>query len=169
MQDPQAKLKGEAGILDLIDELEELINDDFHLFNRAFWVDVDEFFAMSNKIRLALPQEIRKAERFVKDSARLMADGQAQADRIVQEARKEADRIVQEAGVKAEQITADTEITRAATIRAKQTMQEAEEHAREIKKGADDYARDVLENLDDYIARVMGSIRQGRDKLEPRR
>ncbi|HEY3266417.1 MAG TPA: hypothetical protein VGM37_05795 [Armatimonadota bacterium] len=171
MQDPSAKTKSENDILDLLDELEEIIAQDVKvpLLKRALWVDVDEFFALTNKIRLALPNEIRRAERVVKDADRLNQEAATQAARIVQESRKEADRLVAEGRAKAEQITDETEITRAATAKAKQIMQDAEEHAREIKKGADEYARDVLENLDSYIARVMGSIRQGRDKLDAKR
>lgn len=170
MQDPAARNHGESGILEMIDELDELLENDLKVpfVNRALWVDVDEFFALTNRIRLALPQEIRKAERFVKDGERLMAEAEAQGQRLVQEARKEGDRLIAEAQQKAAQLTDQNEITRAATQRAREIMQEAEQHAREIKKGADDYAREVLENLDEYIARVIGSIRQGREKLGTR-
>lgn len=168
MQEAVARTRGEDGVLQMIDDLEQLLAEDIKVMNRALWVDVDEFFALTNKIRLALPQEVRRADRLVKDSDRLERDAQAQAARIVDEANNEAARLVHEAEGKAQQATEASEITRAATARAKQIMQDAEEHAREIKKGADDYAREVLENLDNYVARVMTTIRQGREKLETR-
>jgi cell division septum initiation protein DivIVA len=171
MQDAVARTRGEDSVLQMIDELGDLIEDDLKIpfVNRAIWVDVDEFFALTNKIRLALPQEVRRADRFVKDADRLTHDAQAQAAHIVEEARGEADRLVKDAEVKAALATDATEITRAATARAKQIMQDAEEHAQEIKRGADDYARDVLDNLDNYIARVISTVRQGREKLDTKR
>ncbi|HEY3413481.1 MAG TPA: hypothetical protein VGM51_10575 [Armatimonadota bacterium] len=171
MQDSIAKSRGDDSVLQMMDELEDLISEDLKVpfVNRAIWVDVDEFFALTNKIRLALPQEVRRADRFVKDADRLTHDAQAQAAHIVDEARAEADRLIAEAAEKARLATESTEINRAATMRAKQLMQDAEDHAREIKKGADDYAREVLENLDNYIARVMSTIRQGKDKLDTKR
>lgn len=171
MQESMARTRGEESVLQMIDDLEQLLEEDIKVpfVNRAIWVDVDEFFSLTNKIRLALPQEVRRADRFVKDSDRLAQDAQAQAARIVEEARAEAERHIWEAQEKAQQAIEASLITRAATARAKQIMQDAEEHAREIKKGADDYAREVLENLDNYIARVMTTIRQGREKLDTKR
>lgn len=170
MQDPAAKGRGDSGIVEMIDELDELLENDWKVpwLNRALWVDVDEFFALTHRIRMALPQEIRRAERFVKDSDRLLAEAETHRQRILQEARKEGERLIAEARQKEAQLTDQNEITRAATARAREIMQEAEQHALEIKKGADDYAREVLENLDEYIARVIGSIRKGREKLGTR-
>jgi cell division septum initiation protein DivIVA len=169
MQETPTKSRNEVATLRLLDELEEMIEDCMPLGKRALWVNVDEFFTLTNKIRVSLPQELRRAERFVRDGERLLAESRSQAERIVQEAQREADRVVQDASAKADQLTLESEITRTATAKAKLILQEAEEHARGIRRGADEYARDVLENLDEYVSRVASSIQRGREKLEPNR
>lgn len=169
MQERTPRNRSDEGILALVNELDDTIAGCWRPFGRAMFVSVDEVFNLTNKIRISLPQEVRKAEKVVRESEKVQEDANAQAARMVAEAHKEAERIVADANAKAAQITGETEITRAATAKAKQMMVDAEEHAREIKRGADDYARQVLENLDEYVSRVMTTIQRGRDKLETKR
>lgn len=168
MQDHRHGDDGRRGILDMIEDLEDLLANDIKLpfVNRAFWVDVDEFFAQTERIRLALPKAIQSAERVVKDSERKISEAETQKERMIQEARKEGERLTAEARQNAERLTDQSEVTRTATARAREIIREAEDNARDIKKGADEYARGVLQNLDEHVARVISSIRQGRDKLE---
>lgn len=153
-------------IIKLLDKLEELVEDSLQVFGRAVWVNADEFFVYTNKIRAFLPEDMKRASRISRDSEKLLEDAQQETERVLQGARAEAERYLQEAHSRALQMVAHNEIRRQAEQDAERIMLEAEQNAREVKAGADQYAREVLASLDTFLGRIMGTIQRGRAKLD---
>ncbi|MBC7327458.1 ATPase [bacterium] len=141
----------------LLDQMEELMDSSRQIFGKALFVDVEKFFFLLNRIRVSLPEEIKRAAKL--DEER---------ERILQKAREEAEEIVKRAREEAERLTSESEIIKRAQQRGMEIIAQAEQRSREIITGAEEYARDVLMNLENYLSRVLNAARKGITELEER-
>lgn len=155
-------------ILKLLDGLEELAENAYSFFGRAWGVDLEEFHMHTNKIRASLPDEVRRASRVANDSDKIVSAAKEEAVVIAERAIEEASRVVEEARQMAAKLIDTSEINRLAKAQAQDMMASAESNAREIKRGADEYAREVLSAIENHLANVMGTLQKGREKLEVR-
>lgn len=166
---PGSVLSGDGVAIDvpkLIDRLEDLVGGSRHFFNKAWGIDLEEFYILTNKIKASLPDDVRKATRLTKDSQRIVEEARMEAEQVLERARKEADRLMTEARTEAERLKDTHEISRIATTQAKEIVAQAEQNAAEMRRGADEYAMDVLARLENEVARAMTTIQKGREKLE---
>ena len=155
-------------ILKLLDGLEELAENAYSFFGRAWGVDLEEFHMLTNKIRASLPDEVRRASRVANDSDKIVSAAKEEAAVITERATEEANRVVDEARQMASKLIDTSEINRLAKAQAQDMMSNAEATSREIKRGADEYAREVLAAIENQLASVMGTLQKGREKLEVR-
>lgn len=155
-------------ILKLLDGLEELAENAYSFFGRAWGVDLEEFHMLTNKIRASLPDEVRRASRVASDSDKIVSAAKEEAAVITERAIEEANRVVEEARQMAAKLIDTSEINRLAKAQAQDIMSNAESAARDIKRGADEYARDVLSRVESHLATVMGTLQRGREKLDVR-
>ena len=166
---PGSVLTGDNVAIDvpkLIDRLEDLVENSRHFFNKAWGIDLEEFYILTNKIKASLPDDVRKATRLTKDSQRIVDEAHSEAEQVLERAKKEADRIVSDARTEAERLKDTHEITRLATAQAKELILQAETGSAEMRRGADEYAMEVLTRMETEVARVMSTIQKGREKLE---
>lgn len=166
---PGSVLTGDGAAIDvpkLIDRLEDLVEGSRHFFNKAWGIDLEEFYILTNKIKASLPDDVRKATRLTKDSQRIVEEARMEAEQLLDRARKEADRLLTDAKSEAARMTDSHEIARMATAQAKEIVVQAEQSATEMRRGADEYAIDVLARLENEVARAMTTIQKGREKLE---
>lgn len=153
-------------MLKLLEELEQLVEREgkLHLFGKVL-IDEEKFFVLLNKIRVALPDDLRRATELTQQQERVIEQAQQKAREIVEKAREEAAKL-----------TARDEIVRRAEEQARQILQRAEEQARrvrenaekyaqETRRAADDYAREVLEKLKAVIAKATAAIEEGLREL----
>ncbi|HEY8416963.1 MAG TPA: hypothetical protein VIK93_02880 [Limnochordales bacterium] len=143
-------------LLLLLDRLEQLVQESprMPLGNRAL-VNVAELLDLVAKIRDALPEEIKRADRLASDTQRLIEQGRSEAERIVREAEEYAARLVSE-----------SEVLRRAQAEAKRIIEEAQRRAKEMEEGADAYAEGVLRNLQEHLERTLRTVRKGRSELQ---
>jgi cell division septum initiation protein DivIVA len=145
-------------ILHLVDRLEEIIKEsrrvpfsDFRLVNeRRIWPLLDQ-------MRISIPDEVRRAERIIRERERTKAQAQEEAERIVDLARSEA-----------AQITASHSVAQAAENHAEVIREEAREEAREIRAGANEYAFEVLCDLEQELKRALTVVENGIRAVEAR-
>lgn len=166
---PGSMLTGDGATIDvpkLIDRLEDLVERSRHFFNKAWGIDLEEFYILTNKIKASLPDDVRKATRLTKDSQRIVEDARLEAEQILERTKKEAERILTDARAEAERMKDSHEIVRMASAQAKEVVVQAEQGAAEMRRGADEYALDVLTRLENEVARAMNTIQKGREKLE---
>ena len=158
----------EADILKMLDKLEELVEGSLHLFNKAWFVDIEEFFVLTNRIRASLPEEVKRASRVATDSDKIVSGAKEEAVQIVEQAQEQADKFIVTAREEAAKLVDSSEINRLATSHSREIVAAAEETAREIRTGADEYAKQVLTSLENFTARIIGTIQRGREKLDQR-
>lgn len=155
-------------ILKLLDSLEELAENTYSFFGRAWGLDLEEFHMLTNKVRASLPDEVRRACRVANDSDKIVSAAKEEAAIITERAMEESNRIVEEARQMAAKLIETSEINRLAKAQAQDLVANAEGSAREIRRGADEYAREVLASMENHLANVMGTLQKGRERLEVR-
>ena len=150
----------------LIDDLETRVESSKQILNHAIWVDLDEFFELTRRLKANLPDEIKRATRVSREGNRIVEDAREEARRMLDEARSEAERLLRTARAEAEHQIETGEIQRVATERATQIVAQADQRAEEVRRGANAYAREVLNNLEATATRVLEAIGVGKQQLE---
>jgi cell division septum initiation protein DivIVA len=138
-------------ILQLIDRLEELFNAAKAVpFTHNVIVDEDRMLELIDQMRIAIPEEVKKAQQVV-----------AQRDRVMAQAQEEANRTLQIARDKADQLTQKDMIAQEAQRRADQILAQARAEAEAIRADADNYVLDTLMQLQDQIAKMGNQVGNG--------
>ncbi|WP_129630850.1 hypothetical protein [Candidatus Oscillochloris fontis] len=129
---------------DLIDEIEDALADGRRmLFIGRLLVDEERILDILDRMRVAIPEEQKRARRIIQEQERLIAEAEARVKQVLDE------RGLLEA------------------INAERTrlLQHAEQEAAQVRAGADEYARQVLEDLDDRLTKLVTSVRNGLSTL----
>lgn len=138
-------------ILQLIDRLEELFNDAKAVpFTHNVIVDEDRMLELIDQMRIAIPDEVKKAQQIV-----------AQRDRVMAQAQEEANRTVQIARDKATEMAQKDIITQEAQRRAEQILTQARAEAEAVRADADNYVLETLMQLQDQIAKLSNQVNNG--------
>ena len=138
-------------ILQLIDRLEELFNDAKAVpFTHNVVVDEDRMLELIDQMRIAIPEEVKKAQQLVAQRDRVMAQAQEEANRTLQIARDKADQLVQK-----------DVIAQEAQRRADQILAQARAEAEGVRVDADNYVIDTLMQLQDQIAKLSNQVNNG--------
>ena len=138
-------------ILQLIDRLEELFNDAKALpFTHNVVVDEDRMLELIDQMRIAVPEEVKKAQQVMAQRDRVMAQAQEEANRTLQIARDKADQLVQKDMIVGE-----------AQRRAEQIVSQARAEAEATRADADNYVIDTLMQLQDQIGKLSGQVSNG--------
>ncbi len=138
-------------ILQLIDRLEELFNAAKAVpFTHNVIVDEDRMLELIDQMRIAIPEEVKKAQQIM-----------AQRDRVMAQAQEEANRTLQLARDKADQLTQKDMVVQEAQRRADQIISQARDEAEATRADADNYVVDTLMQLQDQIAKLSGQVSNG--------
>jgi F0F1-type ATP synthase membrane subunit b/b' len=138
-------------ILHLIDRLEELFNESkvFPL-TRNVMVDEDKMLDIIDQMRIAIPEEVKKAQQIIAQKDRFLAQAQEEANRTVDIARQKADDLVHR-----------DVIVQEAQRRAEQIVAQARADAEATRRDADDYVLDALNHLQSELEKLANQVRNG--------
>ncbi len=146
-------------ILQLVDRLEELFNQSKPIwFTHSVVVDEDKFLDIIDQMRIAVPEEVKKAKQLY-----------AQKDRVLAQAQEEAQRTVELARQKAAELVDKEVLVVEAQRHASLIIDQAQVTAQEIKLGADQYSEDALAGLITEMDRILNQARNGMLVLEQKR
>ncbi|HQV64383.1 MAG TPA: hypothetical protein PKV19_10310 [Anaerolineales bacterium] len=138
-------------ILQLIDRLEELFNDAKALpFTHNVVVDEDKMLELIDQMRIAIPEEVKKAQQVTAQRDRVMAQAQEEANRTLQIAREKADQMLQKDMIMQE-----------AQRRADQIISQGRAEAESTRADADNYVVDTLMQLQEQIAKISNQVSNG--------
>jgi len=138
-------------ILQLIDRLEELFNDAKAVpFTHNVLVDEDRMLELIDQMRIAVPEEVKKAQQVMSQRDRVMAQAQEEANRTLQLARDKSDQLVQKDMIVGE-----------AQRRAEQIVSQARAEAEATRVDTDNYVIDTLMQLQDQISKLSGQVSNG--------
>jgi len=138
-------------ILYLIDELESRLTEGRRLpLTSNVVVDEEEIFDIINEMRSRIPEEVRQAQRIVREK-----------ERIIAQAHEEAERIVALAEEKAREVLGQQEIVKGAQARADTILERAQREAEKLKADADDYVVAVLSQLESQLESLIVTVQNG--------
>lgn len=146
-------------ILQLVDRLEEILNQARPFpFTHSVFVDEDRILDLVDQMRVAIPEEVKKAQQLL-----------AQRDRILAQAQEEANRTLAIAREKSEQFVERDAIAQAAQARAEQIIAQARADVENTKHDADDYVIETLTRLEMELDRYLTQVRNGIRSLQSER
>ena len=138
-------------ILQLIDRLEELFNESKNLpFTKNVMVDEDRMLDIIDQMRIAIPDEVKKAQQLL-----------GQRDRVLAQAQEEANRTLEIARQKADQLVAKDMVVWEAQRRAEVILSQARSDAEGVRADADDYVINSLRQLEAELDRNLNQVRNG--------
>lgn len=138
-------------ILQLIDRLEELFNAAKAVpFTHNVVVDEDRMLELIDQMRIAIPEEVKKAQQVMAQRDRVMAQAQEEANRTLQIAREKADQMLQKDIIMQE-----------AQRRADQIISQGRAEAESTRADADNYVVDTLMQLQEQIAKISNQVSNG--------
>ncbi len=149
-------------ILELVDRLEELVNESPQIpsyvpFFNGVVVDEEKLWDLIDQMRVAVPEEVRKARKVLAQKERIIAQAQEKARRLLEEAEEEKARRV-----------AEHEIVQEAERRAEEILAQAQAEAEQMRAEAMAYARELLHDLERHLARALREVQAGARVLEGR-
>jgi len=138
-------------ILQLIDRLEELFNQSKSIpLTRNVMVDEDRMLDIIDQMRIAIPEEVKKAQQLL-----------GQRDRVLAQAQEEANRTLELARQKADQLVSKEMVAQEAIRHAEQIKAQARTDAENIRIDADDYVLDSLTQLQAELERISNQVSNG--------
>jgi vacuolar-type H+-ATPase subunit H len=138
-------------ILQLIDRLEELFNESKNIpLTRNVMVDEDRMLDIIDQMRIAIPEEVKKAQQLL-----------GQRDRVLAQAQEEANRTLEIARQKADQLVAKDVVAQEASRRAELILAQARTDAENVRIDADDYVLDSLTQLQAELERISNQVANG--------
>ncbi len=143
-------------ILHLIDRLEELFNESRALpFTNNVIVDEDRMLDIIDQMRIAIPEEVKKAQQLLN-----------QSDRILAQAEEKANRTTVLAEEKANELTSQDVLTEKAKLRADKILEQARTDAAATRIDADNYVIETLSGVEDELSRLLNQVHNGIRELQ---
>jgi len=128
----------------LFDKLIELVDHGSRtIFGNKVSVPETELLDLLEELKLAIPQEVDRANKILQDSEGYICRAKEEASQIIEKANAEASEIVENAKIEKENI-----------LRHDDLVQEAEEIAKELRKNAEDIASQAKVEADAYSAQT---------------
>jgi len=134
----------------LLDSLEELVSEGKRFpFSGKVMVGEDEFMGLIDQLRIAVPNEIKQAQRIIRERHLVIQEAHSEAVRITDAARKNAEYFVSEEGILA-----------AARMKGEQILQAAEKNRNVAMGEVDAYALDQLEKVEQALRQGWAIIEE---------
>jgi len=143
-------------LLILLDRLNQLIESAPEIpFTGKSLVDTEAALDLIDKLRNAIPEEVKRAEWLTSEKDRVLQEGQSEAERIVAQAEQYVAKMISE-----------SEIIKQAQAQAQEIIEEARRRSAEMEKEAGAYADAVLNNLEKQLEKTLLVVRKGREELQ---
>ncbi len=112
-------------------------------FSGRLMVDEERILDIIDRMRVAVPEELKQARRVMQEQERLLAEAQGRLQQTLEE----------------KGLLAAIEEER------QRLLQQAEAEAAQVRAGADEYARQVLEELDERLTKLLTNVHNGLSTL----
>lgn len=138
-------------ILHLVDRLEELFNESRPIpLTHNVIVDEDRMLDLIDQMRVAIPEEVKRAQQVLSQRDRILAQSQEEANRTLALAREKSEGLVEQSA-----------IVEAARIRVREIEAEALRDAENTRVEADNYVIETLSRLEQQLERSLNQARNG--------
>ena len=139
----------------LVDRLEEVFNNSLRVPLSAYLlINEDQIFSIIDQMRVAVPEEVKRANRIEAEKERILAQAHEEANRIRELAKQEASELVRRDSV-----------LMAAQQRSDNILERGRREADVLRQDADAYVMEVLTRLEEDLLRYLSVVRNGLDKV----
>jgi vacuolar-type H+-ATPase subunit H len=157
---------GTADIIYLVDRLEELVGIGKRVpFSGRVMVEEMEFLALVDQLRVAVPNEIKQAQRVIRERERIIGEAQDEAVRIVQVARERADALVSQHSIVNEARQRGEEILRAAEEAGQRARGEVDIFLIEQFQLVEDAIRRGMAVMEDAVEQTLETVSAAKDAV----
>ncbi len=140
----------------LVDQLETALNDSKRVPMSAYLlVNEDSVYNLIDQLRVAIPEEIKRAGRVEAERDRILAQAKEEGDRIRELARQEAGDLVER-----------DRVVISAQDRADNILEHARQDSDVLVQDADAYVINVLSKLEDDLLNSLAVVRNGLNKVQ---
>jgi len=116
-----------------------------------------EVVALVEEVRDLLPDELAQADGVLRDRGDVVAEGEAEAERIIERAKAERARLVSR-----------SEVALEAQRQAERTLADARQQAATMRAEVEDYVDGKLANFEVVLHKTIAAVERGREKLRGR-
>jgi hypothetical protein len=147
-----------ADVHSKLDELAELIGSAKSVpLSASCVVNRAEVVALVEEVRGLLPGELEQASGVLRERSDVVAEGEAEAARIIEQAKADRARLVSRAEVAIE-----------AERQAERTLADARQQAATMRAEVEDYVDGKLANFEVVLHKTIAAVERGREKLRGR-
>jgi len=140
----------------LFDRLEQALNESTRVPLSAYLlVNEEKVYSLLDQMRVAVPEEIKRANRIEAEKDRILAQAKEEGERIRELARQEAGELVKRDA-----------IVNAAQSRAENIVERARRDSEALRQDADVYIMEVLNKLEEDLMRTLKVVQNGLVKVQ---
>lgn len=159
----QIRPDGPADILYLVDRLEELVGEGKRMpFSTRIMVEEEEFLSLVDQLREAVPNEIKQAQRVIKERERIIGEAQEEAGRLVDLAQQQADRLVSQSAIVHESRQRSEEMLRLAEEERQRARGEIDVFIMEQVELVESAVRRGMAVMEDAVEQTLETMEQAR-------
>ena len=132
----------------LLDRLEELVSLGKRVpFYGKVMVEENEFLALVDQLRIAVPNEVKQAQRIIRERQSIIAESHDEAARILDASRKRAEYFVSQEGILNE-----------ARLKGEQVLQDAHDKRNRVMGEIDAYALEQFDKVEEAMRNGLSLI-----------
>ena len=157
---------GSADIIYLLDRLEDLFSLGKRVpFSARVMVEEEDFIRLVEELRAAVPNEIKQAQRVIKDRERIIGEAQEEANRIVNRAHDQSDMLVAQTTILAEARQQSEELLRRAEEERQRARGEIDVFVLEQLELVESAVRRGMALMEDAVEQTIDTIAEARDAI----
>jgi hypothetical protein len=128
-------------------------------------VEENEFLALVDQLRIAVPNEIKQAQRVIRERQTIIAESHEEAARILDAARKRAEYFVSQEGILNEARLKGEQILQDAHDKRNRVMGEIDAYALEQFDKVEEAMRNGLALIDESLEETVAIMREARQNV----
>ncbi|MGI8535181.1 MAG: hypothetical protein ACR2K2_01550 [Mycobacteriales bacterium] len=139
----------------MLDQLTELLESARTLpMSASCVINRDEVLGFVDEVRALLPTELEQARQVLSERAAVVAQGQAEAERVLSRARVEQTRLIEASAVWGR-----------AVVESDRLVAEAQDQAEAMRLQTEDYVDAKLASFEIVLNKTLAAVRRGRTRL----
>lgn len=140
---------------ELIDALDDIVSGATPVpLSKKSMVDVAQISDIINDMRMALPMEIRQAQKVVEDK-----------NNIIKDAEREAESIIRKAEERRRELIDESDILKEARRRATEVLSSAEARCTDLRVSTDAFADKMLMRVEELLQKDLNDLRLLRQNI----
>jgi cell division septum initiation protein DivIVA len=148
----------ERDALSMLEELEEIVDRGTKIpLSGKVLIDDSLVFDLIDRIRAALPEEIKDAQWIINERQRIMDEAQSESRRLMEQGKSYAEKLAEE-----------SEISKQAQAYAEDLVKQAQNYAQEVKNGALQYADELFQYTENKLTETYQALKHNREELKNR-